>query len=463
MTLSSETVKVQYSGNGSTTAFGITFAFWDADDLRVIHRSAAGVETVWTRGTQYTITGGDGATGTLTAVTSPTDYTPASDTTLTIKSALADTQPTDLPLGGSFPSSSVEQQLDKTVRLVQQKDERLDRAILLQETSTKSAITIEDPVSGQFLRWNADEDGIESGSITASGNIGIPVSIANGGTNATTAAAARTSLGALPAVGGTMTGALAMSGAAINEAHGADIASSGSINLTTATGNLLDVTGTTTITAITLAEGYERTVRFTGALTLTNGASLMLPGAANITTAAGDFAIFRGYAAGVVRCVSYARASGAPVVDASKLRQYASSLVSTYDTTATTVPFDNTIPQSGEGKEITSLAFTPQSAASTLKITLVGFVTANAVGAASIALFKDAGADALAAGSVYVTDSNYVEHVMLVYYESAASTSSRTYKMRYGHVSGTAAINGKSAGAIFNGVMKAGIIVEELV
>ena len=95
---------------------------------------------------------------------------------------------------------------------------------------------------------------------------------------------------------------------------GADIASAATINLTTATGDVVDVTGTTAITAITLAEGEQRTVRFTGILTLTNGASLVLPGGANITTAAGDFAVFRGYAAGVVRCVSYAKVSGAPVV-----------------------------------------------------------------------------------------------------------------------------------------------------
>jgi hypothetical protein len=87
--------------------------------------------------------------------------------------------------------------------------------------------------------------------------------------------------------------------------HGADIASASTINLETATGNLVDVTGTTTITAITLGDGHERVVRFTGALTLTNGASLVLPGGANITTAAGDFAVFRGYAAGVVRCANY--------------------------------------------------------------------------------------------------------------------------------------------------------------
>jgi hypothetical protein len=102
-------------------------------------------------------------------------------------------------------------------------------------------------------------------------------------------------------------------GSIINEKKGSDIASAATVNLTTATGNLVDITGTTAITEITLAEGAERTVRFTGALTLTHGASLVLPGNKNITTVNGDFAVFRGYPAGVVRCVSYARANGKPV------------------------------------------------------------------------------------------------------------------------------------------------------
>jgi hypothetical protein len=93
--------------------------------------------------------------------------------------------------------------------------------------------------------------------------------------------------------------------------HGADIASASTLNLEAATGNLVDVTGTTTISAITLGDGHERVVRFTGALTLTNGASLVLPGGANITTAAGDFAVFRGYASGVVRCAGYTPAAKA--------------------------------------------------------------------------------------------------------------------------------------------------------
>ena len=121
----------------------------------------------------------------------------------------------------------------------------------------------------------------------------------------------------LVAGGGTMTGGLTFSGARVNEAKGADVASSATIDLDGATGNLVDVTGTTAITAITLSAGRESVVRFTGVLTLTNGANLVLPGGSNITTAAGDFAVFRGYASGVVRCVSYSKATGLPVVSPS--------------------------------------------------------------------------------------------------------------------------------------------------
>lgn len=123
-----------------------------------------------------------------------------------------------------------------------------------------------------------------------------------------------TSFTNLVAGGGTMTGALTFSGARLNEAKGADVASASTIDLDAATGNMVDVTGTTAITAVTLSEGREAVVRFTGVLTLTNGASLVLPGAANITTAAGDFAVFRGYATGVVRCMLYSKADGTPLV-----------------------------------------------------------------------------------------------------------------------------------------------------
>jgi len=108
-------------------------------------------------------------------------------------------------------------------------------------------------------------------------------------------------------------GSVAMTDA-FDEAQGSDIASAATINLETATGNVVDVTGTTAITAVTLNQGHRRIVRFTGILTLTNGASLVLPSGANIITAAGDYAEFTGYASSVVRVSSYIKADGTPIV-----------------------------------------------------------------------------------------------------------------------------------------------------
>ena len=95
--------------------------------------------------------------------------------------------------------------------------------------------------------------------------------------------------------------------------QGVAIASATTVALNGSTGDYVQITGTTAITAITLAQGEERTLEFAGILTFTNGASLILPGGANITTAAGDVAIVRGEASGVVRCVNYMRANGQSV------------------------------------------------------------------------------------------------------------------------------------------------------
>lgn len=98
----------------------------------------------------------------------------------------------------------------------------------------------------------------------------------------------------------------------LNELKGANIASAATVNLDTATGNFVHITGTTTITAFTLAQGAERTVVFDAALTLTNGANLILPTGANIVTAPGDTIIIRGEAGTVTRVVAYLGADGLP-------------------------------------------------------------------------------------------------------------------------------------------------------
>lgn len=118
------------------------------------------------------------------------------------------------------------------------------------------------------------------------------------------------SLGFLISNGTAASFSVTFTGFAVNEVKGADIASAATINLTTATGNLVHVTGTTNISAITIPSGAQRTVVFDGILTLVNGANLILPTGANITTAVGDSMIVRGDSTGVARVVSYQTASG---------------------------------------------------------------------------------------------------------------------------------------------------------
>jgi hypothetical protein len=97
-------------------------------------------------------------------------------------------------------------------------------------------------------------------------------------------------------------------------AKGEDISSAGSLTLGK-DGNFFDVTGTTTITSIgTQGIGSHITLHFDDALTLTHHATnLILPGADDITTAAGDIAVMYEYASADWRCVSYTTASGVPV------------------------------------------------------------------------------------------------------------------------------------------------------
>lgn len=95
-------------------------------------------------------------------------------------------------------------------------------------------------------------------------------------------------------------------------AHGADIASAGAINLDNATGDYVTITGTTAITAPVLRDGQRKVCRFSGALTLTNGANFQLPNSANITTVANDIAVFRGLPSGVVILEGYIAYTGAP-------------------------------------------------------------------------------------------------------------------------------------------------------
>jgi len=111
----------------------------------------------------------------------------------------------------------------------------------------------------------------------------------------------------LSITGGDMTGA-------INWAKGTDIPSAALTDIASATGNYVNVTGSTTITSLGTAQaGAFRLVRFTGSLKIThNAASLILPAAASITVYTDDVAGFISEGSGNWRCVYFVRSTGLP-------------------------------------------------------------------------------------------------------------------------------------------------------
>ena len=94
---------------------------------------------------------------------------------------------------------------------------------------------------------------------------------------------------------------------------GGDIASASPLVIDT-DGSYFDVTGTTGFSAMTVAANKQFALQFDGALVMTHHATnLDLPGAANITTVAGDVAIFQSTGANTVQCLSYTRADGTAI------------------------------------------------------------------------------------------------------------------------------------------------------
>lgn len=116
---------------------------------------------------------------------------------------------------------------------------------------------------------------------------------------------------ATPVTSGTLSGVL-------NLAPTVTVASASTTDIGGANSNNVAISGTTTITSFgssaSAPEGSIRDITFTGALTLThNATSLILPGAANIVTVAGDTARAKSLGSGNWRVIAYSRASGLPI------------------------------------------------------------------------------------------------------------------------------------------------------
>ena len=251
-----------------------------------------------------------------------------------------------------------------------------------------------------------------------------------------------------------------------------NIASATTTDLNTATGNMVDITGTTTITGLgTVQAGAIFFVRFTGILTLThNATSLILPTGANITTAAADSAIFESLGSGNWRCANYFRKDGGALVGGTVSNALSGSVIQTVNTqtgsmsTGTTaIPADNTIPQNTEGDEYMTRSITPNNASNKLKIDVVVLGSSSGDNFIISALFQDSTANALAIGISGGSVGNRMGCVF-THYMTAGTTSSTTFKVRAGTGGGggTFTFNGTGGSALYGGTLASSITITEI-
>lgn len=356
MAVTTQATKAEGAGNGVATIFPFTpLVIYDTADLTVLLvEDATGIETPLTEGTgsaAYAVvplTSPIPQIGSTGSIRYPEDeITPMpSGFTLVMKRILTLEQLTVLNnQGGYFPKTQ-ETQFDKIVYMIQQQGEELDRSLKAPLGYLGNAtFEIPNPEALRFLRWNATALALENVDIASlgvvvaedevpalvsltTGSAGtdadyargdhvheVPViSLAKGGTGSATLLGAQQNL---ELEKGVDVAGLATANTFTETQQwfkGADVASAAALAVDIA-GNEFDVTGAVTITSLnTKGVGTIIVLHFDAALILTHHATdLILPGGANITTAAGDVAVFMEYAAGDWQCVSYSRASGQPV------------------------------------------------------------------------------------------------------------------------------------------------------
>jgi hypothetical protein len=196
MTISTTTSRVDYTGDGSSTAFSVPFPFFDATELRVLERViATGAETTLALSTNYTVSGGDGATGTVTALVAP-----AATKQWTILRNTRRTQEVDYLPNDSFPAETHERALDRLTAEIQENERDAARSLRIAETDAAGALTLPSSVDRalRVLGFNAAGEPVavvpEAGSL-------VITPFAQTLLDDTTATQARATLGAIERAG----------------------------------------------------------------------------------------------------------------------------------------------------------------------------------------------------------------------------------------------------------------------
>ena len=160
--LADNTPRVSYAvAEGATqTSFTVSFEFFDAADLNVY---VDGVLKTLT--TNYTVSGGNGTTGTVAI--SVTGATGGSTVVITRDIDLKRT--TDFPASGAFQIGSLNTELDKLIAIAADLDDKASRALQLTDFDAAVSLVLPDVNTrkGKTLAFNASTGAVEAGPSTS--------------------------------------------------------------------------------------------------------------------------------------------------------------------------------------------------------------------------------------------------------------------------------------------------------
>jgi hypothetical protein len=147
--------RVSYTVSTSTTSFAVPFEFFDDADLVVV---VAG--TTKTLTTHYTVSGGNGATGTVTM----TSGNEVSSGTVIIFRDIDFKRTTDFPTSGAFPIATLNTELDRNIALFDDLQDRIDRSVRLTDSDDAATMTIPVKASrlGKILGFHATTGAVEA-------------------------------------------------------------------------------------------------------------------------------------------------------------------------------------------------------------------------------------------------------------------------------------------------------------
>lgn len=426
--------RIQYTANGSVTTFAFPFPIFENSDLLVYLDGAL-------QSSGYTVSGA-GETAGGSAVFS---VAPGNGVIVTLGRSVPIERTTNFQDGGAFRAAVINEELDRLVCMAQQLQEELGRTVRRPLTSTSTApLDLPEPVPGRALKFGTDGALVLSNGDPDAAQSDAAAQVALATLQAAAAAAARTSAEAA------RDQVLALYDAFDDRYLGVH-----------ASAPATDNDGNPLFPGALYFQQTEAGVD--GVMKVYTGSAWVAAYVSgdSILTAANLLALLATLDA-AQQAAALANIGGLPV-STPHLLQRQRVVVSAPVTVNSAIPFDNTKPQNTEGTLVASLAFTPISATSRLKIRGSISGSATAVAALVLDVCRSDVLDSLGATFAGADVAGTTQRQLVIDIDDVASPGAlKTFQLRAGISSGTFYVNANGSGVqLYGGASTSFFEIEE--